>query len=88
MISTWNTLPYTFAFIVFGVLSVLSTYIGLAFFDLGITGLICIPLVVESFYNNWKWVVVVNKFYNITELDTLTFGFRELVVIIRKKIIH
>lgn len=88
LISTWNTLPYTFAFIVFGFLSVLSTYIGLALFELGITGLICIPLVVESFYNNWKWVVVVNKFYNITELDTLTFGFRELVVIIRKKIIH
>lgn len=88
LISTWNTLPYTFAFIVFGVLSVLSTYIGLALFELGITGLICIPLVVESLYNNWKWVVVVNKFYNITEFDTLTFGFRELVVIIRKKIIH
>lgn len=31
LISTWNTLPYTFAFILFGVLSVLGTYIGLAF---------------------------------------------------------
>ena len=77
LISTWNTLPYTFAFIFFGILSMIATYIGLAFFNLGIVGLICIPLAVESFYNNWKWVVVVNRFYNISELDTLKFGMRE-----------
>lgn len=88
LISTWNTLPFTFAFISFGILSVFCTYIGLAFFHLGIMGLICIPLIVESLYNNWKWVVVVNKFYNITELDILKFGMRELLDIIRKKIIH
>ena len=66
----------------------IATYIGLAFFNLGIVGLICIPLAVESFYNNWKWVVVVNRFYNISELDILKFGFRELADVIRKKIIH
>lgn len=77
LISTWNTLPYTFAFIVFGILSVIATYIGLAFLNLGIVGLICIPLAVESFYNNWKWVVVVNRFYNISELDILRFGMKE-----------
>lgn len=87
LISTWNTLPYTFAFILFGILSVISTYIGLAFFHLGILGLIWIPMIIESLYNNWNWVVVVNRFYNITELDTLEFGIEEVFAMIRKKII-
>lgn len=85
LISTWNTLPYTFAFILFGVLSVLGTYIGLAFFHLGIIGLIGIPLIIESLYNNWKWVVVVNRFYHISELETVKFGYSEVKRLLRSK---
>lgn len=85
LISTWNTLPYTFAFILFGVLSVLGTYIGLAFFHLGIIGLIGIPLIIESLYNNWKWVVVVNRFYHISEFETVKFGYSEVKRLIRSK---
>lgn len=86
LISTWNTLPYTFAFILFGVLSVLGTYIGLAFFHLGIIGLIGIPLIIESLYNNWKWVVVVNRFYHISEFETVKFGYSEIMRQVRLRI--
>lgn len=85
LISTWNTLPYTFAFILFGVLSVLGTYIGLAFFHLGIIGLIGIPFIIESLYNNWKWVVVVNRFYHISEFETVKFGYSEVKRLLRSK---
>ncbi|MFV0617020.1 hypothetical protein ACE418_03815, partial [Megasphaera sp. WILCCON 0056] len=54
-ISTMNKLPYTFSFIFFGVISISATYIGLAYFHLGLWGLILIPLAVQSIYNNWKW---------------------------------
>lgn len=70
---------------IFGVLSVLGTYIGLAFFHLGIIGLIGIPLIIESLYNNWKWVVVVNRFYHISELETVKFGYSEVKRLLRSK---
>lgn len=53
-ISTMNRLPYTFSFIFFGVLTLICTYIGLACLNLGTLGHCLIPLMVQSFYNNWK----------------------------------
>lgn len=83
-ISTMNTLPYTFAFIAYAILSVIASYLGLALFNLGIMGLICIPLLVESIYNNWYWNVVVNQYLEISELDIVRTGVIESKEILRK----
>lgn len=84
LISTMNTLPYTFAFIAYAILSVIATYIGLSLFNLGIMGLICIPMIVESIYNNWHWNVAVNRYFGISELDIVMTGVIESKEIIRK----
>ena len=67
-IVTMNKLPYTFSFVFFGIISIAVTYIGLAYFHLGLWGLILIPLAVQSIYNNWKWNQVVNRYLHTTEI--------------------
>lgn len=85
-ISTMNKLPYTFSFIFFGVISISATYIGLAYFHLGLWGLILIPLAVQSIYNNWKWNQVVNRYLHTTEIRLMRQGTADLMRIVRNKI--
>ena len=85
-ISTMNKLPYTFSFIFFGVISISATYIGLAYFQLGLWGLILIPLAVQSIYNNWKWNQVVNYYLDTTEIKLMCQGTIELIQIIKDKL--
>lgn len=85
-IATMNRLPYTFSFICFGVISIVATYIGLAYFQLGIWGLVLIPLVVQSIYNNWKWNKVVNHYLRTTEYKLMKAGTADLWQIVRKKL--
>ena len=81
-----NKLPYTFSFIFFGVISISATYIGLAYFQLGLWGLILIPLAVQSIYNNWKWNQVVNYYLDTTEIKLMCQGTIELIQIIKDKL--
>lgn len=85
-ISTMNKLPYTFSFIFFGIASISATYIGLAYFHLGLWGLILIPLVVQSIYNNWKWNLVVNRYLHTTEISLIWQGSLDLLSIIKEKL--
>lgn len=85
-ISTMNKLPYTFSFIFFGIVSISATYIGLAYFHLGLWGLILIPLVVQSIYNNWKWNLVVNRYLHTTEISLIWQGSLDLLSIIKEKL--
>ena len=85
-ISTMNKLPYTFSFIFFGIVSISATYIGLAYFHLGLWGLILIPLVVQSIYNNWKWNQVVNRYLHTTEIKLMRQGTADLLRGIGNKI--
>lgn len=85
-ISTMNKLPYTFSFIFFGVISICATYVGLAYFHLGLWGLILIPLAVQSIYNNWKWNQVVNRYLHTTEIRLMRQGTADLMRIVRNKI--
>lgn len=85
-ISTMNKLPYTFSFIFFGVISISATYIGLAYFHLGLWGLILIPLAVQSIYNNWKWNQVVNRYLHTTEIRLMRQGTADLMRIVGNKI--
>ncbi len=84
-IATMNKLPYTMSFIIFGVISIVATYIGLSYFNLGLWGLVLIPLVVQSIYNNWKWNQVVNHYLRTTEYRLMKAGTMDLWQIIRKK---
>ena len=67
-------MKYTSNFIFFGVISISATYIGLAYFHLGLWGLILIPLAVQSIYNNWKWNQVVNRYLHTTEISLMRQG--------------
>lgn len=78
-IVTMNKLPYTFSFIFFGTISLVTTYIGLSRFHMGLWGLILIPLVVQSIYNNWKWNKVVNRYLETTEWNLLAEGTMDLI---------
>ena len=84
-IATMNRLPYTFSFIFFGILTPLCTYIGLSHFSLGLWGIVLIPLVVQSLYNNWKWNQVVNHYLRTTEYGLMKSGLKLLLEIARKK---
>lgn len=84
-ISTMNRLPYTFSFIFFGILTIICTYIGLSRFEFGLWGLILIPLIVQSLYNNWKWNQVVNHYLQTTEYCLMKMGSKVLFDIIRNK---
>lgn len=85
-ISTMNRLPYTFSFIFFGVLTLICTYIGLAYFNLGLWGIVLIPLMVQSFYNNWKWNQAVNRYLQTTEYGLMKQGTDILWEIIRRRL--
>ena len=80
-----NRLPYTFSFIFFGVLTLICTYIGLAYFNLGLWGIVLIPLMVQSLYNNWKWNQVVNRYLQTTEYGLMKRGSEILWEIVHKK---
>lgn len=67
-------MKYTSNFIFFGVISISATYIGLAYFHLGLWGLILIPLAIQSIYNNWKWNQVVNRYLHTTEISLMRQG--------------
>lgn len=84
-ISTMNKLPYTFSFIFFGTLSLLLTYIGLSRFGLGIWGLVMIPLLVQSVYNNWKWNQAVNRYLGTNEFQLMKNGTKDLLDIVRRR---
>lgn len=85
-ISTMNRLPYTFSFIFFGVLTLICTYIGLAYFNMGLWGIVLIPLMVQSLYNNWKWNQVVNRYLQTTECGLMKQGTDILREIIRRRL--
>ena len=84
-ISTMNRLSYTFSFIFFGILTLLCTYIGLSHFSLGLWGIVLIPLVVQSLYNNWKWNQVVNHYLRTTEYGLMKSGLKILLEMACKK---
>lgn len=77
-ISTMNKLPYTFSFFISGLLSVVFTYMGLQFFHLGLLGLIIIPLIVQSLFNNWYWNYIVNQYFKTNEVGLITYGLFEI----------
>lgn len=84
-ISTFNTLPYTRAFIITAVLSVMTSYICARYLSFGLWALIICPLIVSLAYNFWKWprFVLSNKL-SISLLEMYRIGANEIILYVKK----
>jgi hypothetical protein len=80
---TNNEVPMVKATLISSFFIGLLTYLELAFTDYGLLGLVCIPLIIQSFYNNWKWVIDVLKYFQITYYILLSRG--SLMIIYKLK---
>lgn len=68
-ISNYNKLPYTEAFVLSSICSVLFSYLLANYTGMGIWALIIAPLVVALIYNAWRWPLYVLK-DNSTQIVT------------------
>lgn len=74
LISTFNTLPYTKAFIITSVAAVVLSYLLTRITSLGIWALIIAPIIVSLAYNFWKWPSYVLKLYNVSLVSFVKSG--------------
>lgn len=77
-ISNMNRLPYVKAFISFGFLSLILSYICMKFLGWGVYSLIIGSIIIQSIYNNWKWNLMVNKYLGINEFELVKLGYNEI----------
>ncbi len=75
LISTFNTLPYTKAFIISSVVAVLLSYLLTKYTGIGIWGLVLAPLIVAFSYNVWKWPLYVLNLYDVSLSTFIKSGF-------------
>lgn len=89
-ISTSNRLPYTGAYVASAIFSIVLSIILVTQTHLGIWALIISPLIVQLFYNNWKWPYFVLKENNINLLRLINLGYSEITryLNLNKKIIQ
>lgn len=81
-ISTYNTLPYTKAFIVSSILSVLGSYLLLKYTSIGVWALIVAPLFVSFCYNIWKWPKYILNHSETSLIKFLTIGYNEALTLV------
>lgn len=74
LISTYNTLPYTKAFIISSIIAVFLSYLLTRYTKLGIWALVISPLMVAFAYNFWKWPHYVFNLYNVSLCKFLKNG--------------
>lgn len=75
LISTFNTLPYTKAFIISSVVAVLLSYLLTKYTGVDIWGLVLAPLLVAFSYNVWKWPLYVLNLYDVSLYTFIKSGF-------------
>lgn len=76
-IAAANELPYVTGFIISAGLSVLMTTLVLMFTNFGLTGMVCVQIIIQGVFNNWFWP---RYFYKREKLDmnqTMRIGFEE-----------
>lgn len=83
LISTFNTLPYTNAFVVSSFAAVILSYILTKYTPLGIWALILSPIVIAMAYNLWKWPLYVLRLYKTDIFSFMRVGNSYAVDIIR-----
>jgi len=74
-----NTIPFVKSVLLSGFAISLVSYLVLRYTDLGVLGLILVPFVIQSLYNNWKWPLVVCREFNTNYLQLLAIGYRSLL---------
>lgn len=80
LISTFNTLPYTKAFILSSVAAVILSLFMTKFTSLGVWALIVAPILITASYNLWKWPLYVLKIYDSDILSFLKNGWNYTVL--------
>lgn len=85
-ISTRNTLPYTKAFLISSIISVVMSYIIAANTTLGIWSLIVSPIIVSLSYNAWKWPCYSMCLLDLDFSKFINIGINEIKTIYRSKI--
>lgn len=69
---TKNEVPFYKASIISGIFIILGLYISIKIFNIGLLGLIIIPLLVDISFQTWKWPLEVIKDLNIKFKDVVT----------------
>lgn len=75
IIVTNNVVPFVKAAIISGIAIVLSSFVSLQFFKLGIIGLVLSQGICQLVYNNWKWPKYVLDEFGINYFSFLKQGF-------------
>jgi len=91
LISTFNTLPYTTAFIISSIAAVLLSFLLAKFSSLGIWALVVAPIVVSASYNLWKWPMHILKIYHASFPKFILEGYeysKDYIRVILKKYIQ
>jgi hypothetical protein len=94
-ISTGNTLPYTFPFLISSIISLILSVTIVKTTDWGVWGLILPPLIVQLVYNNWKWpqyalfdLGMTPKSFLHTGVKTINYSYLKYILAKRLKKIY
>lgn len=85
-LSNYNIVPYAKAYVITGIVSVLSSFLCAALFSFGLWSLILPPLVVLLMYNAWKWPCeALRKMGSPSIGNFLHEGFKGIVASVRSR---
>lgn len=84
MIVSNNQVPFVKASIVSGLFIVLCNLASLGLTTWGLLGVVMGQLIVQSFYNHWKWPLWIFREMNLNPIKLLRIGFSETYFHIRR----
>ncbi len=87
LITTDNKVPFLGASLISGGFIVLLTVLVLHFTQLGLIGVVLVPLFVQLAYNNWRWPKWVLDEFNLSYLRMLGIGVNRIATL-SKKIVY
>jgi len=87
LITTDNKVPFLGASLISGGFIVLLTVLTLQFTNLGLLGVVLVPLLVQLAYNNWRWPKWVLDELNLSYWGMLRIGMNR-VVDLSRNIVH
>lgn len=71
-----NSVPFTGVALLSGAFIVLLSYLSLEYTTMGIFGLVLSQGLVQLMYNNWKWPLVVCRYFNISYIHFLFISLK------------
>ena len=86
LISTFNTLPYTNAFFISSICSVILSYVLATYTYLDLWGIMLSPIIVAAAYNLWKWPIYVLRLYGTNVTSFMSDGWLYTVHIIEDNV--